>query len=71
MNERRNTKHFDEQHPSLAKLSELTTAILAAEKRNDFVTCYLCGNPVNLEESATDEKGSAVHSTCYVKRLRA
>lgn len=69
MDKHRNTKRFDEQHPSLANLSKLTTAILAAEKRDDFVACHICNQPVNLEEATIDENGRAVHSACYLKRI--
>jgi len=28
--------------------------------------CAICEQPVNLEESKTDEHGHAVHENCYV-----
>jgi hypothetical protein len=28
--------------------------------------CTICREPVNLEESKTDEYGQAVHENCYV-----
>ena len=28
--------------------------------------CAICEQPVNLEESKTDEHGNAVHENCYV-----
>jgi hypothetical protein len=30
------------------------------------VDCALCGDPVSLVESKTDEHGHAVHEECYV-----
>jgi hypothetical protein len=30
--------------------------------------CSICGNPVSLEASKTDEQGMAVHEECYVGR---
>jgi len=35
----------------------------------DTHTCRLCGSPVSLETSKTDENGQAVHETCYVNQL--
>jgi hypothetical protein len=36
---------------------------------NKLITrCSICGNPVALESSKTDEQGSAVHEECYVGR---
>jgi len=28
--------------------------------------CSICKDPVNLEESKTDEHGHAVHENCYI-----
>jgi len=28
--------------------------------------CSICKDPVNLEESKTDEHGQAVHENCYI-----
>jgi hypothetical protein len=33
--------------------------------------CSICGNPVSLETSNTDEQGMAVHEECYVGRTVA
>lgn len=33
--------------------------------------CSICGNPVPLETSKTDEQGMAVHEECYVARTVA
>ena len=33
--------------------------------------CSICGNPVALEMSKTDEQGCAVHEECYVGRTLA
>lgn len=33
--------------------------------------CCICGNPVALEMSKTDEQGVAVHEECYVGRTVA
>lgn len=33
--------------------------------------CSICGNPVALEMSKTDEQGCAVHEECYVGRIVA
>lgn len=32
----------------------------------DYLPCSICGNPVQLETSNTDERGKAVHEGCYV-----
>jgi hypothetical protein len=31
-----------------------------------LLRCAICSEPVNLEESKTDERGQAVHENCYV-----
>jgi hypothetical protein len=36
-------------------------------KELDYLPCSICGNPVRLETSNTDELGKAVHETCYVR----
>jgi hypothetical protein len=33
-------------------------------------TCALCNSPVELETCKIDERGSAVHEECYVRRMR-
>jgi hypothetical protein len=30
--------------------------------------CYICGDPVPLEDCKTDENGHAVHEECYLVR---
>jgi hypothetical protein len=35
-------------------------------KELDYLPCSICGNPVRLETSNTDELGKAVHEKCYV-----
>ena len=32
-------------------------------------SCAVCGNPVDLENCKTDERGKAVHQKCYVARI--
>ena len=32
--------------------------------------CVICSEPVNLEESNTDERGQAVHENCYVELIK-
>jgi len=32
--------------------------------------CWICGKPVSLENSTTDEYGNAVHRECYTARLK-
>jgi hypothetical protein len=33
---------------------------------SDTLICSICKQPVNLEESKTDEHGRAVHENCYI-----
>jgi hypothetical protein len=33
-------------------------------------TCALCNGSVQLETCKTDERGSAVHEECYVRKVR-
>jgi hypothetical protein len=33
-------------------------------------TCAVCNGPVELETCNTDERGSAVHEECYVRKMR-
>jgi hypothetical protein len=33
--------------------------------------CPLCNEPVELENSITDEAGKAVHEDCYLQALKA
>jgi hypothetical protein len=35
----------------------------------DYLLCSICGNPVRLETSNTDELGKAVHEKCYVRTV--
>jgi hypothetical protein len=28
--------------------------------------CYICGDPVPLEDCKTDESGNAIHEECYL-----
>lgn len=30
------------------------------------LSCAVCKEPVNLEESKTDEHGRAIHENCYI-----
>lgn len=32
------------------------------------IVCCICGGPVPLETSKTDERGKAVHEECYVRK---
>ena len=32
--------------------------------------CWICGRPVSLENSKTDEYGNPVHSDCYTALLK-
>ena len=32
--------------------------------------CWICGRPVSLENSKTDEYGNVVHSECFTARLK-
>jgi len=34
-----------------------------------LASCAICGNPVKLEESKTDERGKAVHESCYLTKM--
>lgn len=38
--------------------------------RFELPRCILCGNPVLLGNSKTDENGKAVHDECYLLRMR-
>jgi len=33
---------------------------------SDTLICFICKQPVNLEESKADERGQAVHENCYI-----
>jgi hypothetical protein len=33
-------------------------------------SCALCNRPVELETCKADERGSAVHEECYVRKVR-
>jgi hypothetical protein len=33
-----------------------------------FVSCVVCGKPVDLGHCKTDEHGKAVHERCYLKK---
>ncbi len=35
-----------------------------------YLPCFVCGNPVRLETSNTDELGKAVHEKCYVLKVK-
>jgi hypothetical protein len=35
-----------------------------------FPTCSICGKPVTLETSKTDELGKAVHEGCYLVKIK-
>jgi hypothetical protein len=32
--------------------------------------CWICGRPISLENSKTDEHGSIVHTECQTARLK-
>jgi hypothetical protein len=34
-----------------------------------FPLCPICGKPVTLETSKTDEQGKAVHESCYLLKM--
>jgi len=36
----------------------------------DSPICAICKQPVDLEESKTDEHGQAVHENCYVQTVK-
>ena len=36
----------------------------------DWPICCICGQPVKLETSKTDEFGHAVHEDCYILKVR-
>ena len=31
--------------------------------------CWICGKPVLLEDCKVDEKGRAVHESCYIAKV--
>ena len=33
--------------------------------------CVVCGKPVQLESTKTDEFGQAIHESCYLRRILA
>ena len=37
---------------------------------SELTRCSLCGHPVPLDTSKTDEKGKAVHDECYLLKMR-
>lgn len=39
------------------------------ERHTASPACWMCGNPVALEECKTDEDGQAVHERCYVEKV--
>jgi hypothetical protein len=39
-------------------------------KQLAYLPCSICGNPVRLETSKTDELGNAVHEECYITKVR-
>jgi hypothetical protein len=39
-------------------------------KELDYLPCSICGNPVRVEISNTDELGNAVHEECYIVKVR-
>ncbi len=43
---------------------------LVMEGHTASPACWMCGNPVALEECNTDEDGRAVHEQCYVERVK-
>jgi len=40
------------------------------ERHTASPACWICGNPVALEECKTDEDGQAVHELCYVEKVK-
>jgi hypothetical protein len=40
------------------------------ERHSASPACWVCGNPVELEECNTDEEGRAVHEQCYVEKVK-
>jgi len=40
------------------------------ERHTASPACWMCGNPVALEECKTDEDGQAVHELCYVEKVK-
>jgi hypothetical protein len=42
------------------------TVLVPGETMPDSLICAICKQPVNLEESKTDEHGHAVHENCYI-----
>lgn len=42
---------------------------LGAEMESENFTCRICGRPLDLKFSKTDENGKAVHSDCYANKL--
>lgn len=34
------------------------------------LSCAVCKEPVNLEESKTDEHGRAIHENCYILTVK-
>ncbi len=43
---------------------------LVMERHSASPACWMCGNPVALEECNTDEHGRAVHEQCYVEKVK-
>jgi hypothetical protein len=40
------------------------------DEGNWLLSCAICKESVNLEESKTDEYGHAVHENCYVSSVK-
>lgn len=43
---------------------------LGREMEKEKFTCCICGQPLDLKFSKTDEKGQAVHTDCYTDKLQ-
>ena len=41
------------------------------DKKDWQITCYICNQPITLEDSSTsaDEDGQAVHSECHARQI--
>ena len=40
------------------------------KKKSSPLLCRICGKPVPIETSKTDEGGMAIHEECYVLKLK-
>jgi hypothetical protein len=46
-----------------------TGLVLDSLPMAEVFTCAICGKPVRLEESKTDDNGKPVHEECYANKI--